>query len=233
MTDITPVVGGGTVLTWEISPSLPNGLSFTNGVISGKPFANQSTQTYTVYANNSGGSASATFDLTINEPTPNIDYNPDNYTLTNNTPIRIDPILQANPPSAVAAITYSGTATTNACLIQMGDLIFYQGTDSTHGRELWAFNHTLPVSVNNPYMVKDVYSGADDGISGDCDDMLVVNNTLFFRGNDGSNGVELWKSDGTSSGTVMVKDLNSGSGSSNPSDFISVSYTHLRAHETR
>ena len=29
--------------------------------------------------------------------------------------------------------------------------------------------------------------------------MLVVNNTLFFRGNDGSNGVELWKSDGTSS----------------------------------
>ena len=219
MTDITPVVGGGTVLTWEISPSLPSGLSFTNGVISGKPFANQTTVTYTVYANNSGGSGSATFDLTINEPTPNIDYNPDNYTLSNNTAIRIDPILQANPPSAVAAITYSGTAAPNACMIQMGDLIFYQGTDPTHGKELWAFNHTLPVSVNNPHMVKDVYSGANNGISGDCEDMLVVNNTLFFRGNDGSNGVELWKSDGTSSGTVMVKDLNSGSGSSNPSDF--------------
>ena len=80
MTDITPIVGGGTVLTWEISPSLPSGLSFTNGVISGKPFANQTTVTYTVYANNSGGAGSATFDLTINEPTPNIDYNPDNYT---------------------------------------------------------------------------------------------------------------------------------------------------------
>ncbi|MDP7373781.1 MAG: hypothetical protein QF588_07860, partial [Candidatus Poseidoniaceae archaeon] len=101
----------------------------------------------------------------------------------------------------------------------MGDLIFYQGTDPTHGKELWAFNHTLPVSVSNPHMIKDIYSGANNGISGDCEDMLVVNNTLFFRGNDGSNGVELWKSDGTSSGTVMVKDLNSGSGSSNPSDF--------------
>ena len=78
MTDITPTTSG-TVSTWEISPSLPSGLSFTNGIISGKPFANQSTVTYTVYANNSGGSASATFDLTINEPTPNIDYNPDNY----------------------------------------------------------------------------------------------------------------------------------------------------------
>ena len=217
MTDITPVVGGGTVLTWEISPSLPSGLSFTNGVISGKPFANQTTVAYTVYANNSGGSGSATFDLTINEPTPNIDYNPDNYTLSNNT-IRIDPILQANPPSAVAAITYSGTAAPNACMIQMGDLIFYQVL-TLRTEELWAFNHTLPVSVNNPHMVKDVYSGANNGISGDCEDMLVVNNTLFFRGNDGSNGVELWKSDGTSSGTVMVKDLNSGSGSSNPSDF--------------
>ena len=53
-------------------------------------------------------------------------------------------------------------------------------------------------------MVKDVYSGTDDGISGNCDDMLVVNNTLFFRGDDGSNGVELWKSDGTLSGTSMV-----------------------------
>ena len=219
MTDITPVVGGGTVLTWEISPSLPSGLSFTSGVISGKPFANQSTVTYTVYANNSGGSASATFDLTINEPTPNIDYNPDNYTLTNNSAIRIDPILQANPPSAVAAINYSGTAVPNACLIQMGDLIFYQGTDSTHGKELWAFNHTLPVSVNNPYMVKDVYPGANDGISGGCEDMLVVNNTLFFRGDDGSHGTELWKSDGTLSGTSMVKDISGGD--SNPNKFMS------------
>ena len=118
MTDITPTVGGGTVLTWEISPSLPSGLSFTSGVTSGKPFANQTTVTYTVYANNSGGSASATFDLTINEPTPNIDYNPDNYTLTNNSAIRIDPILQANPPIAVAAINNPGTESPNACLIQ-------------------------------------------------------------------------------------------------------------------
>ena len=94
MSDITPTVTSGTVVSWGIHPSLPSGLSFTSGVISGKPTGNQTITTYTVYANNSGGSATATLQLTINEPTPNIDYNPDNYTLTNNTAIRIDPILQ-------------------------------------------------------------------------------------------------------------------------------------------
>ena len=39
-----------------------------------------------------------------------------------------------------------------------------------------------------------------------------VNGTLFFTANDGTNGTELWKSDGTAAGTVLVKDINPGSG---------------------
>jgi ELWxxDGT repeat protein len=31
---------------------------------------------------------------------------------------------------------------------------------------------------------------------------------LFFAGDDGIDGWELWKSDGTRSGTVMVKNIN-------------------------
>jgi ELWxxDGT repeat protein len=37
---------------------------------------------------------------------------------------------------------------------------------------------------------------------------------LFFRANDGTNGIELWKSNGTAAGTVLVKDINPGSASS-------------------
>jgi ELWxxDGT repeat protein len=33
---------------------------------------------------------------------------------------------------------------------------------------------------------------------------------LYFRANDGSSGIELWKSDGTADGTVLVFDLNAG-----------------------
>src|SRR5262249_36872730 len=38
--------------------------------------------------------------------------------------------------------------------------------------------------------------------------LTAVGGTLFFAANDGVNGQELWKSDGTAAGTVLVKDIN-------------------------
>lgn len=52
-------------------------------------------------------------------------------------------------------------------------------------------------------------------------ELTAIGNELWFGANDGVNGAELWVTDGTSSGTRMVKDINSGSGaSSNPSSFV-------------
>ena len=39
---------------------------------------------------------------------------------------------------------------------------------------------------------------------------IATNNTLFFVTNDTTHGTELWKSDGTEEGTVMVKDIYTG-----------------------
>ncbi|MEI9809545.1 MAG: ELWxxDGT repeat protein [Bacteroidota bacterium] len=47
----------------------------------------------------------------------------------------------------------------------------------------------------------------------------------YFAANDGSNGTELWKSDGTSAGTVLLKDINTGNTSSSPSNFTVVGAT--------
>jgi ELWxxDGT repeat protein len=52
-----------------------------------------------------------------------------------------------------------------------------------------------------------------------------VNSTLFFNANDGTYGWELWKSDGTEAGTIMVKDIYPGSGSSGPGSMIYVNGT--------
>lgn len=40
---------------------------------------------------------------------------------------------------------------------------------------------------------------------------LIYNNTLYFNANDGVNGSELWKSDGTEAGTILIKNVATGS----------------------
>lgn len=45
---------------------------------------------------------------------------------------------------------------------------------------------------------------------------VAVRANLFFVADNNVNGRELWKSDGTPAGTVLVKDIYQGSGSSYP-----------------
>src|SRR5262249_44617037 len=52
-----------------------------------------------------------------------------------------------------------------------------------------------------------------------------VNGTLFFVPPSPDFGNELWKSDGTAEGTVLVKDINPGRRSSDPSDLTNVNGT--------
>ncbi len=54
------------------------------------------------------------------------------------------------------------------------------------------------------------------------DQLVMVGSTIYFSADDGSHGEELWKSNGTPGGTVMVKDIWSGSGSGAPQKLIMV-----------
>lgn len=62
-----------------------------------------------------------------------------------------------------------------------------------------------------PQLVKDIQPGPGSGGYGK---MVVDNNLILFPADDGINGVELWRSDGTESGTVLVKDIRLGSATS-------------------
>ena len=56
---------------------------------------------------------------------------------------------------------------------------------------------------------------------------------FYFAATTSSSGTELWKSDGTVSGTVMVKDIVSGTGSSSPFYFRAVgNIVYFRACDT-
>ena len=69
-TPINPLVPtnlGGAIETWEVSPDLPYGLTLDeDGVISGIPVGNTPAANYTIWANNSGGSANVTISIAIN-----------------------------------------------------------------------------------------------------------------------------------------------------------------------
>jgi alpha-tubulin suppressor-like RCC1 family protein len=67
-----PSNGGGAVVSYAVTPSLPAGLSLdtVTGVLAGTPTALAPQATYTVTATNTGGSTQATLTLTINDVAP-------------------------------------------------------------------------------------------------------------------------------------------------------------------
>ncbi len=72
---------------------------------------------------------------------------------------------------------------------------------------------TVGTTLGQIALVKDINDGSSWSYPLN---LTNVNGTLFFTANDGINGVELWKSDGTAAGTVLVKDINIGGGWSQP-----------------
>jgi len=65
-----------------------------------------------------------------------------------------------------------------------------------------------------PAMVADINPGAP---SSNASQLVAIGSTTYFTANDGVHGQELWKSDGTAAGTMLVKDINPGSaGSAGP-----------------
>ena len=95
-------------------------------------------------------------------------------------------------------------------LVAVGTTLFFQADDGVNGRELWKSDGTEAGTV----LVADISPGgsaffpnAIEGYS------IAAGDALFFVADDGTHGEELWKSDGTAPGTVLVKDILPGPGS--------------------
>jgi hypothetical protein len=86
---ISPTSTGGAVVSWSVDPALPPGLGFAarTGKITGRPTVISPEQTYTVTAANSGGAATATLTITVNDKAPAFHYTPAAETFTIDTTI--------------------------------------------------------------------------------------------------------------------------------------------------
>lgn len=101
-------------------------------------------------------------------------------------------------------------------LAAVGETLFFAADDGETGIELWRSDGTpdgtvlvrdiRPVGVSSPSL-----RSSEPG------QLTAVGSEVLFAANDGIHGRELWRSDGTREGTVLVKDLDpEGSGGSFP-----------------
>jgi ELWxxDGT repeat protein len=107
-----------------------------------------------------------------------------------------------------------------ADLTNVGGKLFFSADDGTHGDELWASDGTASGTV----MVADINAGVGGNglpLSSSPQHLTNVGGVLFFTATEANDGAQVWRSDGTPGGTMMVADLNPGA-SSSPADLANV-----------
>ena len=107
-----------------------------------------------------------------------------------------------------------------------GRLYFvYDDGDDNHGNELWCTDGT----VEGTFLVKDIATGVDVFNRANNSNpryLTVVNDLLYFSAYTVEYGDELWRTDGTTGGTIMVADMYTTAGwGSHPYELTNVNGT--------
>jgi ELWxxDGT repeat protein len=125
---------------------------------------------------------------------------------TDGTPGGTSMLLDLNPGAAgsFGALGSGVSEREVATAAMLGDALLFTATGpGGTGNELWKTDGTADGTV----LVKDIRPNAFPSASSSPRRFMVVGDTLYFTADDGTNGRQLWKTDGTEAGTQRVSDV--------------------------
>jgi ELWxxDGT repeat protein len=115
---------------------------------------------------------------------------------------------------------FSGTNSANPYSLYAYNNNIFFGADDGLGPALWRSNGTDAVKIKNiiPYGLNIFNTDYNDFF-------CVVNNVLYLNASTADKGSELWKTNGTTAGTVLVKDISPGTENGDPAFLTNVNGT--------
>lgn len=116
-------------------------------------------------------------------------------------------VVRADLPGLVPASSFPSR------LIAVGEDVLFRAFESTTGVELWRSDGTEAGTT----LVKDIAPGPGSSLPGVIWGFVPLRDQVLFGAEDPVHGFELWRSDGTEAGTVLVKDIHP-DGSSGPGE---------------
>lgn len=126
---------------------------------------------------------------------------------TDGTVIGTSLVSDINPTNA--------SSTPDADFATLNGFVYFTAFRPAEGRELWRTDG----SSGGTTLVKDIINGPTGSNTTDAYHLFSNNSYLLLSVRTTTEGAELWKSDGTGTGTIPLGDLNPGIASSNPDNF--------------